>query len=161
MKMKKIIKDERGETWALLEKEIQARARKKDKKFILAGKWKKFVRNQRGYKVYSVNGKWIRANLCVYFGHGGHGFVHEFIPLNEIWVATHHANEGTGSIFQCPCKLKKRGQKLSKNYFDSTVIHEIAECESMKKGKTFFESHQIALLKEKEAGLIPDSYSDL
>lgn len=159
--MKKIIKDKRDKTWPFLEKEIQVRARKKDKKFILTGKWKKFLRNQQGYKVYSVDGRWVRANLCVYFGHGGHGFVHEFIPLNEIWVATHHINEGTSPISRCICKLKKRGQKFSKNYSDSTVLHEIAECEAMKRGKTFFESHQIGLLKEKEAGLIPDSYADL
>lgn len=151
----------RDRTWPLLEKEIQVRARKKDKKFILTGKWKKFIRNQQGYKVYSVDGKWIRINLSVIFGHGGHGFVHEFIPLNEIWVATHHVNEGRSMISQCVCKLKKRGQRLSKNYFDSCVIHEITECEAMKKGKTFFESHQIAIKKEEEIGLIPDSYTDL
>lgn len=154
-------KDERGETWPLLEKEIQARARKKDKKFVLTGKWKKFLRNQDGYKIYSVDGKWVRANLCVYFGHGGHGFAHEFIPLNEIWVSTRHANEGASSISQCACKLKKRGQKFSKNYFNSTAIHEIAECEAMKKGKSFLESHHTALLKEKEAGLLSDPYADL
>lgn len=160
--MKNIVKDTRDVTcWPLMEKEIQARAMKKDKKFILTGKWKKFLRTQQGYKVYAVDGKWIRENLCVYFLHGGHGFVHEFISLNEIWVATHHINEGTSQISQCVCKLKKRGQKLSKNYSESTIIHEIAECEEMKKGKSFFESHHIALAKEKEAGLLPDPYADL
>lgn len=155
------MKDKRDKAWPLLESEIQARARKKDKKFILTGKWKKFLRNQQGYKIYSVDGSWVRKNLCVYFGHGGHGFVHEFIPLNEIWVATHHVNEGNSPISQCRCKLKKRGQKLSKNYSTSTVIHEIAECEAMKKGKTFFESHQIAIKAEEKAGLVPGSYTDL
>jgi hypothetical protein len=155
------MKDKRDKTWPLLESEIQARAKKKDKKFILTGKWKKFLRTENGYKVYQVDGSWIRKNLCVYYGHGGHGFVHEFIPLNEIWVATHHVNEGISPISQCRCKLKKRGQKLSKNYSASTVIHEIAECEAMKKGKTFFKSHQIALEAEKKAGLVPDSYTDL
>lgn len=153
-------KDNRDRTWKQLEKKIQLNSQRKDKKFILRGKWKKFVRNEKKYKIFSVNTVWIQENLCVYFGHGGHGLVHEFIPMDEIWVASHHYNEKNDPLFYCPCKTAKKDQKCSKNYFDSTAIHEITECEEMKKGKSYWIGHKIALKKEKEIGLLPDPFDD-
>lgn len=157
---RKISKDKRDKTWAILERGIQSRAKDKDKSFILGGKWKKFIRTQSGHKIFSVDGKWIRTNLCVYFGHGGHDLVHEFIPLNEIWISSHHYDEGDSEIAKCGCRVSKKGQKVSKKYFDSVVIHEITECEEMKKGKIYWKSHQIALQKEREIGLLPDPFDD-
>jgi len=151
---------ERDKLWPKLEKEIQSRASKKDKSFILSGKWKKYIRKQEGYKIFEVDGKWLRNNICVYFDHGGHGFVYEFIPLNEIWINSHHFNEGKSEISNCSCKVKTKNQKVSKKFFDSTVIHEIKEYEEMKKGKPYWEAHQIALKAEKEAGLLSDPYDD-
>lgn len=140
----KFKKDDRDKLWTELEIDIQKRGEGKDKKFVLKGKWKKFVRKQDGFSVYAVDGEWVRNNLSIIFGHGGHGYVHEFIPLNEIWVATHHFEN-------CGCSNVKNGQKFSQQYFDSTVIHEIAEFKEMEKGLIFWEAHQIALEKEKEA----------
>lgn len=154
--MKQLKKDYRDKLWAALEQEIRCRASKKDKTFILSGKWKKFVRKQNGYKIYAVDGKWIRDNLSVYFGHGGHSLVHEFIPNNEIWISTHHYQEGKSEISRCSCKIKNKPKKVSKNFFDSTVIHEIKEHEEMKRGKNYWRAHQIALEKEREVGLITD-----
>lgn len=82
--MLKIPTDTRDQTWRDIEKKVQLDAKNKDKRFVLKGKWKKFVRREQGYKIYSVDGRWIKTNLCVYFNHGGHGLVHEFIPLDEI-----------------------------------------------------------------------------
>lgn len=159
--MIRIPKDNRDKTWGRLEKKIQADSKYKDKKFVLKGKWKKFVRREKGYKIFSVDARWIRANLCVYFGHGGHGLVHEFIPRDKIWVTSHHYNAKKDYLFYCPCKTSRKNQKVSKNYFDSSALHEITECAEMKKGKTYRHSHQIALAKEKEAGLLVDPFNDL
>lgn len=127
-----------------LEAEIQKRAEKKDKNFVLSGRWKKFVREEEDFLVYAVDGEWARNNLSAIFGQGGHGYVHEFIPLNEIWIATHHPD----------------GSRASKEYFDSTVIHEITEHKEMSRGKSFQEAHQKALEKEREVGILEDPEED-
>lgn len=157
--MFKTPKDNRNRLWPELEADIQSRENKKDKKFVLKGKWKKFIRKQNGFKIYAVNGLWIRNNLSVMFGHGGHGFVHEFIPLDEIWIATHHFHDNKWNC--CGCKNIKKNQKLSKNYFDSSVIHEITEFNEMKKGKSFWHAHNIALKKELEIGLLIDPDTEI
>lgn len=152
--------DTRDTLWPKLEKEIQSKASMKDTSFILSGKWKKYVKTQDGYKVFEVDGKWLRNNICVDFGHGEHGLVHEFIPIDEIWICSHHYHEGNSEFSKCSCKVKRSNQKVSKRFFDSTVLHEITECDEMKKGKTYWEAHQIALQAEKEAGLLSDPYDD-
>lgn len=131
----------------ILEKDIQYRALFKDKKFRLEGSWKVFIRYQKGFKIYAVVGEWVRSNLSVIFGHGGHGYVHEFIPLNEVWVdVEHHRN----SHYDCGCSKRYRGGKVSEHFFNEVVRHEIVEAIEMAKGKRFWLAHQIALKKEKE-----------
>jgi len=152
-------KDNRDQLWVKLESEIQKRTNKKDKKFVLSGKWKRLLRKQGSFKIFAVDGAWIRNNLCVYFSHGGHGYVHEFIPKNEIWVSTHHYDEGS-EIARCSCRVKRRNRKVSKDYFESTVVHEITEFKEMKKGKSYWKAHQIALEKERKLGLLKDPYTD-
>jgi len=156
-------KDQRNIFWNKIEREIQRRGKNKDKLFKLSGKWKKFVRNQDGFRVYAVDSEWIRDNLSVIFGHGGHGYVHEFIPLNEIWVSTKHNKESDWSA--CVCKnLKnkpiKDGVKVSKDYFNSTVIHEISEFYDMKKGTEYWSAHQIANQKERKIKLLKNPTTD-
>ena len=157
--MKKYPKDHREKIWATLEADIQSRGENKDKKFKLSGKWKKFLRMQDGFKVFAVDGAWIRNNLSIIFGHGGHGYVHEFIPLDEIWISTHHYTENKYN--ECGCGNIKKNQPVSKNYFDSTTVHEITECLAMKKGKSFWISHNAALEKEREIGLLKDPNTDI
>ncbi len=151
-------KDARSGLWGQIEFEAQSRSNKKDKSFRLSGKWKKFVRKQDGFKVYAVDGKWIRNNLSIIFGHGGHGYVHEFIPKDEIWTSTHHYHES--KFTRCGCTVSNKGQKASERYFDSTTIHEITEFKEMRKGKPYWRAHQIALQKEIEAGLLKTPYTD-
>lgn len=157
--MKKIPKDNRGKFWAEIEADIQTRGDKKDKKFAFEGKWKKFIRTQDGFKIFAVESTWVRNNLSVIFGHGGHGYVHEFIPPDEIWITTHHFHENKWS--ECGCKNIKANQLVSKEYFDSCVIHEIMEFKEMTKGKPYWTAHNIALDKEREAGLLPDPNTDI
>lgn len=153
-------KEPKSRVWRMIEREIQEKAKEKDKSFKLSGKWKEFVREQEGYRIFRVDGKWVRTNLCVYFGHGGHGLVHEFIPVDEIWIDSHHYDEGVTGLCKCVCKIKERNQEVTKNYFDSSVIHEITEINLMKKGMIYEEAHEIALEKEREIGLIKDPFDD-
>jgi len=132
----------------------------KDNSFRLEGSWKTFIREQDGYQVFSVNGHWLRNNICVYFQHGGHGFVHEFIPMDEIWVSAERYNDGPEDLQQCGCS-NAANQPVSQNYFDSTVLHEIVECDAMKQGVTYWQAHQLALQKERELGLLDDPYRDV
>src|SRR3990167_8791843 len=104
--------DMRKLAWQNLERAIQQRAGKKDRRFCLRGRWKRFVRRQDGLTIFAVDGSWVRSNLCVYFGHGGHGLVHEFIPPDEIWIATHHYDEGS-SLVRCGCKTENKNQHVS------------------------------------------------
>lgn len=146
-------KDDKNPLWAELELNIQKRGNRKDKKFILIDGWKNFIRMQNGFKIFSVDGNWIHNNLSVTFNHGGHGLVHEFIPLDNIWIGTRHCD--------CNCKNVKNGQKVSKAFFESTIIHEITEFKLMKKGMIYWEAHQLALQKEQEIGLLKDPYEDI
>jgi hypothetical protein len=165
--MFKVPKDKRDKIWSAFESQIQFVAKNKDKTLILKGRWKRFLRNQQGYKIFAVDGNWIRNNLCSYFGHGGHGLVHEFIPLDEIWVSTHHyqnsnkkLNKKEGLIFSCSCRTNHQNKKVSPNYFESTLIHELTECELMKKGRSYWESHCLAMEKERQLGLLKDPFDD-
>lgn len=157
--MKQTTKDNRDKLWAKIELDIQKRGNKKDKNFRLTGKWKKFVRKQGGFKVYAVDGTWIRNNLSVIFGHGGHGLVHEFIPLNEIWISMRHYSETKWN--KCPCRNIKKNQPVSKNYFDSCTVHEITEFKKMKKNLPYWTAHNMALEKERELGLLPDPDTEI
>jgi len=135
---KQIKKDDRKLSWSDIEDNVQRRYKNKDKDFKLSGDWKNFKEEKDGYKVFVVDGEWVRNNLSIIFGHGGHGVVHEFIPIDEIWVGEYKLN----------------GKKASKDYLTSCIVHEIHECEMMKRGENFWASHQSSLEKEKELGLL-------
>jgi len=130
-----------------LEKDIQHRAPTKDRKFVVEGPWKMFVRKQAGLNIYAVDGEWVRSNLSVIYGHGGHGYVHEFIPVDEIWVDINHYRN---SNYDCGCSTRYKGGKVSKYFFNEVVRHEIAEFEAMEDGIPYWKAHQIACEKEKE-----------
>ncbi len=123
-------------TWKNIEKDIQ---KTKKGNLILSGDWKIFKENRENYIVYLVDGDWVRNNLTITFGMGGHGLVHEFIPMNEIWVSFIHTT----------------GELTTPEYIESCTIHEIAECEMMKTGKNYWNSHNKALDIESDLNLIP------
>jgi hypothetical protein len=129
-----------------LEKDIQQRTEFKDLDFKLEGKWKTFLRKQVGFNVYIVDGEWVRNNLSVIFGHGGHAFVHEFIPLNEIWVSSHHIKN---NMYDCGCTHVTKTCKVTKKWINETVEHEIIEFNFMGLGNPYWKAHLIALKNEK------------
>jgi hypothetical protein len=149
----RIPKDLRKITWAELELDVQKRANKKDGDFILKGPWKKFISKDINFSIYSVDGEWIRNNLNAIFGHGGHALVYEFIPLNEIWIDSHHKKG-------CGCKRVRKDRKTSTSYFKSTTVHEIKEFKEMKRGAIYWKAHQIALRTERELGMLPDPFTE-
>jgi hypothetical protein len=139
----KIPKDTRDKFWQKIELAVQKTSKDKDPKAnLLPTKYKKFLRVQDGFKVYAVDGNWIYNNLSVIFGHGGHEYVHEFIPRGEIWFATTHHH--------CKCKVKPNAP-ISQGYFDSGILHEITECKEMAKGTKYWAAHNIALEAERRA----------
>ena len=150
--MKRFKKDKRKFTWSELEKEIQQRSACKDPSFRLIGPWKKFLRVQDGYSVYEVDNEWINNNISIQFGHGGHGCVHEFIPMDEIWVSKCHLS--------CECKNAYSGSPMSPKFRDSTILHEIKENKEMKKGEDFWVAHNMALEEEIKAALITTPYTE-
>lgn len=125
-----------------LEKDIQKRAVLKDGSFCLWGKWIRFIKEQLGFQIYEVDGEWVRNNLSIMFGHGGHGYVHEFIPHNEIWIDPYHYDN---NFYVCGCLNIKNKKRATKEFIHDTILHEITEYEEMKKGKPFWKAHQIAL----------------
>lgn len=147
--------------WMDLEEEIQNRVARRDGSFMLSGKWKKFVREEGDFLVFAVDEVWVQNNLCVMFGHGGHGYVHEFIPIRpkpELWIAQRHYTALGG----CGCdNLKKKNQPVSSAFFDSTVLHEKTEFLEMSQGKSFYEADQVARQAEIRAGLIIDPSTEI
>jgi hypothetical protein len=150
----KFPKDKRDRLWARLEKDIQSRGLKKQKGFSLSGKWKRFAGMHAGFKVYAVDVEWVKDNLSVIFGHGGHGFVHEFIPNGEIWIATHHYPG-------CGCRNVRKDRKVSPNYFESCTVHEITEFGLMKKGMSYWRAHNLSLEAERKLGLLKDPNTEV
>lgn len=146
--------DDRKITWAEIEADVQQAGHQKDPSFRLAGDWKRYVHTlDDGVKVYAVDGSWVRNNLSIIFGHGGHGLVHEFIPLDEIWVSDKHQES-------CDCRNMRPDLVLSQNYFDSTVLHEHVELKAMMDGDDFWTAHQKALAAEVAAGILDDPFTE-
>ena len=65
---------------------VRSRWNLKDKNLDISGLPKELIGKKDGFKIYEVDGKWIKNNLDVGFGTGGHGLVHSYIPLDEVWV---------------------------------------------------------------------------
>jgi hypothetical protein len=147
----KFRKDNREKYWKIEEAIIQKQVKKKDEKFVLSGPWKKFIKSQHGLKIYSVDGEWMRYNIMWWWGHGGHGYVCEYIPLDEIWISDTHPEK-------CKCKNVKKNRELSQRYFESTLYHESLERNLMEKGIIYWKAHQIALDLEKKLELIKTGY---
>jgi hypothetical protein len=143
--------DDREPHWKEIEKQVQSRALAKDKNFKLSGEWKKFIRKDGALTIYKVDSEWVRSNLSVHWAHGGHGFVYEFIPMDEIWVGdTHPAG--------CECQRLNQKREISQRYFESTVIHEIVELGHMRSGMIYWEAHQLAIEAEHKAELLGNAY---
>jgi len=143
----KLVRTREGhELWKTIERDIQLQATKKDKSFQLTGFAKEFVRDQDKLRVYLVDGNWIRNNISIIFGHGGHGLVHEFIPLDEIWIDYKHRY--LPNYERCSCRNLHSNENISEQFFNETVEHEIVEFKEMKKGIPYWRAHITATKAE-------------
>ena len=75
------------------------------------------------YKIFEVNGDYIRTKVDIDFVSGGNPARYAYIPDGEIWI----------------------DENLHPNDFAATVIHEFSECTIMKyKGKSYDHAHDKA-----------------
>lgn len=65
---------------------VRSRWNLKDPDLKIEGMKKEFVGEKEGFRIYEIDSEWIRNNIDVGFGTGGHGLVHSYIPMDEIWV---------------------------------------------------------------------------
>jgi hypothetical protein len=105
------------------------------------------LREQNRFACYVVDGEWVYNNLTVLFGHGGHGYVHECIPLDEIWVAECHT--GHCAYQEEAREAHEIGKETDARERDCIIVHEITEARYMREGIVFWEAHNIALEAEK------------
>lgn len=100
------------------------------KKFVKSGPIPNFIHSleKRGsLKIVSVDGQVVRQCLDPEFVFGGHEYVYDYIPHNEIW-------------------LDARQDQRELPY---TLIHEMVEYQRMKKGLTYDQAHDIATAYDK------------
>ena len=140
--------DDRTLSWAELERWIAERAGKRDPNYHPAGNWRTFLRKEGEFSVYTVNAEWVYNNLTVQFGHGGHGYVHECIPLDEIWVAKEHTAQC--AYEEEDKQAHARGKPIEARERDCIVVHEIAEFRAMQSGASFWVAHNKALEVEEQ-----------
>lgn len=111
-----------------IEKSIKTRWWRKDKSWRINVP-KKLLRNIGKMAIYAVDGEWIRNNVDVTFGTGGHGLVHTFIPMDEIWVDTQYES------------------------MESLIFHELKEFNLMyHNDMDYWEAHQMTLEESKGMG---------
>ena len=79
--------------------------------------------------VWLVNGKYVREHFYLDFTQGGHGYVYDFIPLNEVWI----------------------DDDLSTDERPYVIAHEFYERALMKEGVTYDTAHTAANVVEKSA----------
>ncbi|HPL95299.1 MAG TPA: hypothetical protein PLF15_00760 [bacterium] len=94
-----------------IKKKLKNKHKKRElMKLIHQKLWTKYSDDQ--IKIWIVDGRLVRDFLLTYFTAGGHGFVYNFIPKNEIWIDN---------------VLNEKEKKL-------TLIHELRERNLMANG---------------------------
>lgn len=110
-----------------IEKATQRRSKNKEKNSLFRSSIpRRYLFAYNKFKIFEVDGEWIRNNVYAWFGIGGHGRVHLFIPNNEIWIEP---------IRNC-------------EYTARTIIHEIKEYKLMGKKLPFYHAHLSSLTEE-------------
>lgn len=107
-------------------------ADERDPKYIFDEKVpKEFLFNFKGYKVYSVDGNYVRNNIDIDFNGGGNPSRYQYVPDKQIWIE----------------KLSNNAESDIMGY----TVHEYIECERMKKlGETYEVAHDRASQVEKK-----------
>ena len=83
---------------------------------------KSFLCDYEEYKVYTVNGDYVKVNHSIEFVEGGNFKVYDFIPENEIWI----------------------DNKVDEKDFKFIILHEYVEVKQMLKGLDYDSAHKIA-----------------
>jgi hypothetical protein len=87
--------------------------------------WKQYPK--QGIKVFLVDGRYIRDNIGVSFGIGGHSRAYDFIPKGEIWLE----------------------KSLDPKERDAILIHELYERKRMMQNKwNYLQAHHAATIAE-------------
>ena len=81
-----------------------------------------------GYKVYLVNGTYVRDHYDINFTMGSHGQADKFVPKDEVWI----------------------DDELSEFERESLIRHELHEAELMKDGMSYEKAHESACKVEEE-----------
>ena len=78
--------------------------------------WKKL---KSGLSVWIVNGRLVRSAFDIDFTEGGHDFVYEFVPSNEVWI----------------------DDDIEETERPYVLLHELHERNLMAKGMPYFKAH--------------------
>jgi len=89
---------------------------------------KRLIASVDEFKVFLVDGEFVRNNLEIDFTMGSNPHVSSFIPRGEVWL----------------------DDRLSDNDILALIYHEICEARMMGKGMTYEEAHAAATVYETE-----------
>lgn len=82
----------------------------------------KYLGKVLNVRIYLVDGRFIRDQISVDFTQGGHGYVYDYIPENEVWIDNANLKE--------------------KRFI---IMHELTERYLMKyEGKSYHQAHNMA-----------------
>jgi len=88
----------------------------------------KLLKSDHNLKIYLVDGNKVRTMFKTDFVEGGHGYVYNWIPLNEVWI----------------------DNDIKQDEIKFIAHHELVERHLMKKGRSYDEAHDTASKKEFE-----------
>jgi hypothetical protein len=97
--------------------------------------WKKL---ENGLSVWIVNGRMVRSVFDIDFTEGGHDYVYEFVPENEIWIDDAIVEAERGCV----------------------LLHELHERNRMAKGWTYNKAHAESSRLEYHCRHNPDELHD-
>lgn len=88
-----------------------------------------YVRTEKKGKlrIVYVDGRIVRKYIDPYFISGGHEFVYNYIPKNEVWIDDRNYKEESSFV----------------------LVHEVFERQLMAKGRDYHSAHDFALAEEK------------
>jgi hypothetical protein len=88
----------------------------------------KLLKKEDDFKIYLVDGRWVREHRYIDFTQGGHGYRYNFIPKDEIWI----------------------DDALSPDERPFALEHELDEAPHMRDGMDYSRAHGFANIKEKK-----------
>ena len=97
--------------------------------------WKRL---ENGLSVWIVNGRLVRSVFDIDFTAGGHDYVYEFVPQNEVWIDDAIVETERGYV----------------------LLHELHERNRMAKGMTYSEAHAESSRLEYHCRHHPDELHD-